>query len=60
MSIAAAGQPFRVLAFGSVLDCSWDFPSRVQAHIVFQATPRDPLLLTGAVLAMGLLGSVAT
>jgi ABC-type lipoprotein release transport system permease subunit len=27
---------------------------------VFQATPRDPLVLTGAVLAMGLLGLVAT
>jgi ABC-type lipoprotein release transport system permease subunit len=27
---------------------------------VFQATPRDPLVLTGAVLAMSLLGLVAT
>ncbi len=34
--------------------------SRVLAHIVFQATPRDPWVLTGAVLAMGLLGLVAT
>jgi ABC-type lipoprotein release transport system permease subunit len=27
---------------------------------VYQATPRDPLVLTGVVLAMGLLGVVAT
>jgi ABC-type lipoprotein release transport system permease subunit len=30
------------------------------ASIVYQATPRDPLVLTGAVLAMALLGLLAT
>jgi ABC-type lipoprotein release transport system permease subunit len=30
------------------------------AFIVYQATPRDPLVLVGAVLAMSLLGLVAT
>ena len=29
-------------------------------HIVYQATPRDPLVLAGVVLAMALLGLVAT
>jgi ABC-type lipoprotein release transport system permease subunit len=34
--------------------------SRVLAFIVFQATSRDPLVLVGVVLAMSLLGLVAT
>ena len=34
--------------------------SRVLALIVYQATPRDPLVLAGVVLAMLLLGLVAT
>jgi len=34
--------------------------SRVLAFIVYQATPRDPLVLTGVVLAMALLGLLAT
>jgi len=34
--------------------------TRVLAFIVFQATPRDPLVLAGVVLAMLLLGLVAT
>ena len=34
--------------------------SRVLAFIVHQATPRDPLVLSGVVLAMLLLGLVAT
>jgi len=32
----------------------------VLAFIVYQATPRDPLVLTAVVLAMTLLGLVAT
>jgi ABC-type lipoprotein release transport system permease subunit len=32
----------------------------VLAFIVYQATPRDPLVLTGVILAMLLLGLVAT
>jgi ABC-type lipoprotein release transport system permease subunit len=32
----------------------------VLASIVYQATPRDPLVLAGVVLAMLLLGLVAT
>jgi ABC-type antimicrobial peptide transport system permease subunit len=34
--------------------------SRVLASIVYQATPRDPLVLGGVVLAMSLLGLLAT
>jgi ABC-type antimicrobial peptide transport system permease subunit len=34
--------------------------SRVLAFVVYQATPRDPLVLMGVVLAMALLGLVAT
>jgi ABC-type lipoprotein release transport system permease subunit len=32
----------------------------VLAYIVYQATPRDPFVLAGVVLAMALLGLVAT
>jgi len=31
--------------------------TRVLAFIVYQATPRDPLVLSGVVLAMGLLAT---
>jgi ABC-type antimicrobial peptide transport system permease subunit len=34
--------------------------SRVLAFIVYQATPRDPVVLAGVVLAMLLLGLMAT
>jgi ABC-type lipoprotein release transport system permease subunit len=34
--------------------------TRVLASIVYQATPRDPLVLAGVVLAMSLLGLLAT
>ena len=58
---AALGRALKLLAFGSaagmVLGIS---ASRVLAHIVFQATPRDPLVLAGVVVAMSLLGLAAT
>lgn len=34
--------------------------SRVLAAIVYQATPRDPVVLAGVVVAMALLGLAAT
>jgi ABC-type antimicrobial peptide transport system permease subunit len=34
--------------------------SRVLAVIVYQATPRDPVVLAGVVLAMSLLGLLGT
>ena len=51
----------KLLAFGSVAGLLLGLlASRVLAYIVYQATPRDPLVLGGVVLAMALLGLVAT
>jgi ABC-type antimicrobial peptide transport system permease subunit len=58
---AALGRAFRLLAFGSAAGLVLGIlASRVLASIVYQATPRDPLVLGGVVLAMALLGLVAT
>jgi predicted permease len=58
---AALGRAFRLLAFGSAAGLLLGFlASRVLALIVYQATPRDPLVLAGVVLAMALLGLLAT
>jgi predicted permease len=58
---AALGRPVRVLAYGSVAGLILGIlASRVLASIVYQATPRDPLVLAGVVLAMSLLGLLAT
>ena len=58
---AALGRPFKLLAFGSVAGLVLGLlASRVLAFIVYQATPRDPLVLAGVVLAMLLLGLLAT
>jgi ABC-type antimicrobial peptide transport system permease subunit len=58
---AALGRAVRLLAFGSAAGLLLGIlASRVLAAIVFHATPRDPLVLTGVVLAMALLGLVAT
>lgn len=58
---AALGRAFKVLAFGSAAGLFLGIlASRVLALIVYQATPRDPLVLAGVVLAMALLGLLAT
>ena len=58
---AALGRAFKLLAFGSAAGLVLGLlASRVLAFIVYQATPRDPIVLTGVVLAMALLGLVAT
>jgi ABC-type antimicrobial peptide transport system permease subunit len=58
---AALGRALRVLAFGSAAGLLLGIlASRVLAVIVFQATPRDPVVLAGVVLAMLLLGLLAT
>ena len=55
------GRAFKVLAFGSAAGLVFGIlASRVLASIVYQATPRDPLVLAGVVLAMSLLGLLAT
>jgi predicted permease len=58
---AALGRAVKLLAFGSAAGLLLGvLASRVLAHIVYQATPRDPLVLAGVVLTMLLLGLVAT
>ncbi len=58
---AALGRAIKLLAFGSAAGLLLGIlASRVLASIVYQATPRDPLVLAGVVLAMGLLGLLAT
>jgi predicted permease len=58
---AALGRAFKLLAFGSAAGLLLGIlASRVLASIVYQATSRDPVVLTGVVLAMVLLGLLAT
>jgi ABC-type antimicrobial peptide transport system permease subunit len=58
---AALGRAFKLLAIGSAAGLLLGIlASRVLAFIVYQATPRDPLVLGGVVVAMALLGLVAT
>ena len=58
---AALGRPLKLLAFGSATGLLLGIlATRVLAFIVYQATPRDPLVLAGVVLAMLLLGLLAT
>ena len=58
---AALGRAFKLLAYGSAAGLLLGIlASRVLAFIVYQATPRDPLVLAGTVLAMSLLGLLAT
>jgi len=57
----ALGRAFKLLAYGSAAGLLLGIlASRVLAFIVYQATPRDPLVLAGTVLAMSLLGLLAT
>jgi predicted permease len=58
---AALGRPLKLLAIGSAAGLILGLlATKVLAYIVYQATPRDPLVLAGVVLAMLLLGIVAT
>jgi predicted permease len=58
---AALGRAFKLLAFGSAAGLVLGIlASRVLASVVYQATPRDPLVLAGVVLVMALLGLLAT
>ena len=58
---AALGRAVKLLAIGSVAGLLLGIlASRVLAFIVYQATPRDPLVLGGVVVAMMLLGLLAT
>ena len=58
---AALGRVLKLLAFGSAAGLVLGIlASRVLALVVFEATPRDPLVLAAVVLAMSLLGLLAT
>ena len=58
---SALGRAVKLLAFGSAAGLLLGLlASRVLAFIVFQATPRDPIVLAGVILAMALLGLFAT
>jgi predicted permease len=56
----ALGRAFIVLAAGSVLGIVFGLlATKVLSYIVYQATPKDPVVLGGVVLAMLLLGLFA-
>ena len=58
---AALGRAVKLLAIGSVAGLLLGvLAAKVLSYIVYQANPRDPLVLGGVVLAMALLGLVAT
>ena len=58
---AALGRPLKLLALGSAAGLLLGLlAARVLAFIVYEASPRDPLVLCGVILAMLLLGLVAT
>lgn len=57
----ALGRALKLLALGSAAGLLLGIiAGRVLAHIVYQATPRDPLVLAGVVLTMAVLGLLAT
>jgi hypothetical protein len=58
---AAVGRPMVLLGVGSVLGLfAGVLASRLLGHIVYQANPRDPVVVGGAVLTMALLGIAAS
>lgn len=58
---AAVGRPIVLLAVGSAVGLlSGVCANRLLQQIVYQANPRDPVILGGAVLTMALLGAVAS
>jgi predicted permease len=58
---AALGRAVKLLVVGSAAGLLLGIlAARVLGHIVYQATPRDPVVLAGVVLAMLLLGLLAT
>jgi len=58
---AALGRPVKLLALGSTAGLILGIlAARILAYIVYEANPRDPLVLAGVVLIMSLLGLLAT
>ena len=57
---AALGRTFRILVFGSAAGLLLGIAaSKVLAFIVYQATPRDPMVLGGVLATMLLVGLLA-
>jgi predicted permease len=57
---AALGRAFRLLAIGSLAGIILGvLATRVLSYIVYQATPKDPIVLGGVILAMLAVGLVA-
>jgi predicted permease len=57
---AALGRAFKLLALGSAAGIVFGImATKVLAFIVYQATPRDPIVLAGVILVMSLLGLLA-
>jgi predicted permease len=58
---AAVGRPIVLLVVGSLAGLLLGvFASRLLGQIVYQANPRDPVVMVGAVLTMALLGVAAS
>jgi ABC-type antimicrobial peptide transport system permease subunit len=58
---ASLGRAFRLLAIGSIAGVGLGvLATRVLSFIVYQATPKDPLVLVGVTVTMLLLGMVAS
>ena len=58
---SAVGRPIILLGAGSILGLlAGIFASRLLGQIVYQANPRDPVVVCGAVLTMVLLGIAAS
>src|SRR5438874_6158166 len=60
MSVAV-GRPIVLLGVGSLVGLVWAiFASRLLGQIVYQANPRDPIVVVAVVLTMALLGLAAS
>jgi len=58
---AVLGRSVKLIAIGSIAGLVLGLlASRILGFIVYQATPRDPVVLTGVVLVMALLGLIGT
>jgi predicted permease len=58
---SALGRPLVLLVSGSIVGLALGvLVSRLLAQIVYQATPRDPLVLAGVLTTMALIGLIAT
>ncbi len=58
---SALGRPLALLIFGSIAGLVLgSLASRLLAQIVYQATPRDPVVMGGVVVTMAMLGLLAT